>query len=173
MRRRKRKSIAAWSIAVAGLTWFLFGPVLWLEFEFTDSDAIRSVKHIRTAVGEPFELRYVHSVEKTPVSEYFTLNETGAVVLTGTRFHGFGAGLPTDGAEGTFSRDGDAFVISDWERLIGQLRVRLSPMNEYTLIHGHRTYDWPEASVGARLAVRGFRAGRLTVWLSALVERGR
>lgn len=158
---------------------FLFWPVMWLELEFTDGTSVRDVERTATKDGESFSIRYIHSVELSPVTEYFTLDKTGAVVLTGTRYHGFGAGLPTDAGEGTFARDGGAFVISGLQRTIGELRVRLSPINEYTVVHRGRVYEWPSASVAARLVVRGVRSGRLPVWLAelaastGLVERGR
>lgn len=60
--------------------------------------------------GEKFEIRYIHSVDRLPVYEEFQLIN-GELVLTGTRFLSFGAGLGTPArdfcaakASGTSSR---------------------------------------------------------------------
>lgn len=173
MKRRPVLPVFTLALLVAWMCWFLFWPVMWLELELTDGSATRQVKRIATAVGEPFSIRFVHSVELRPVTEYFVLDEAGALVLTGTRYYGFGAGLPTDGGEGTFAMDGDAFVIRGLQREIGELQVRLSPLNEYAVVHRNRSYDWPNASSGARLRLRGVRTGRLVGWLGRVVERSR
>lgn len=163
--------ILLWAVAIGAAGLFLFWPVMWLELELTDGDGMRRMERVVTKVGEPFSVQFIHSVELRPVVEYFTIDERGEIVLTGTRFQGFGAGLPTDGGDGTFFQQGDAFVITGLHRPVGELRVRLHPMNEYTVSHRRRTYKWPNASAGARLTLRGMRAGRLVGWLTGLVER--
>lgn len=171
--QRQPISTVTWALIVAGLSCWLFWPVLWLELELTDGAAIRHVIRMRTATEEAFAVRFIHSVELHPVTEYFVLDDDGSVVLTGTRYKGFGAGLPTDAGEGTFFRDGDVFIIEGWRRKVGDLRIRLSPANEYAVIHRNKEHRWPDAASGARLTVRGVRSGRLTTALTKLVERSR
>lgn len=172
MGHRRRTPLWLHLAVAAGTAWLLFWPTLWLELELND-DGRRCTRRLPAKADEPFAVRFIHSVELHPVNEYFVLDRKGDVVLTGTRYYGFGAGLPTDGGEGVFSTDGDAFVIRDLHRPIGQLHIRLHPMNEYTVLHRGREYTWPEAEAGARLTVRGIRSGRLAVWLAGAIERRR
>src|SRR5690625_2404611 len=173
MRHRRKASFFVQLTVTALAGWFLFWPVPWLELELTDGDGLRHTTRLATTTNEPFAVRFIHSVELHPVLEYFTLNEHGEVILTGTRYYGFGAGLPTDGGEGVFAMDGDAFVIEGLHRPIGQLRIRPDPMNDYTVLHRGREYRWPEALPGARLTVRGIRSGRLALWLTGAIAGGR
>lgn len=173
MRQRRRIPIFVQTAAALIVGWYLFWPVPWLELQLTDADGSRQTTRVVTAAEEPFAVRFIHSVELRPVTEYFTLDRDGAVVLTGAHYYGFGAGLPTDAGEGTFSMDGDAFVISGLRRRLGRLTLRLSPLNEYEVLHRGRHHRWPEASAGARLTIQSTRAGRLAVWLTGAIEGGR
>lgn len=42
--------------------------------------------------GSTFELSYVHSVNKSPITDLFTMRE-GKILLLASRFHSFGAGV--------------------------------------------------------------------------------
>ncbi|MGH2374721.1 MAG: DUF1850 domain-containing protein [bacterium] len=76
--------------------------------------------------GERVELRYIHSVERTPVIEEFRAERHG-LRLVAMRFYSQGAGLPTEG----YTREGDQFVLRT-NRRIGTLPLRVSS------IAGHR-----------------------------------
>lgn len=76
--------------------------------------------------GERVELRYTHSVERTPVIEEFRAERDG-LHLVAMRFSSQGAGLPTQG----YTREGDHFVLRT-DRKIGTLPLRVSR------IAGHR-----------------------------------
>jgi hypothetical protein len=59
-----------------------------------------------------FAISYVHSVTRTPVDERYRVAQ-GDIVQTRLRFEQHGPGLPTEAdAGGTWSRDGDAYVVT-------------------------------------------------------------
>lgn len=150
---------------------FLLYPVRWLELEATYADNGRTLRRVPAAAGDAFSISYIHSVEQHEVVELFSLTETDHIVLTGTRYRGFGAGLPTDAGEGTFRLEGDEFVIEGLHRQLDELQLRLNPINDYTLRHRRETYRWPDAPSGSRLRIRTVRAGRLPSWLHVRSER--
>ncbi|MGH2376043.1 MAG: DUF1850 domain-containing protein [bacterium] len=78
------------------------------------------------APGEHIELRYTHSVERTPVIEEFRAERSG-LRLVAMRFVSQGAGLPTEG----YTREGGQFVLRT-DRRVGVLPLRVSS------IAGHR-----------------------------------
>jgi hypothetical protein len=61
-----------------------------------------------------FSIEFIHSVNQSPVREFYSA-EDGMIRLKTVRFFSFGAGMQSDLDGGlTFSRDGDAMVISGY-----------------------------------------------------------
>ncbi len=69
------------------------------------------------------ELKYIHSVARTPVSEYFTV-KNNSFILNKTVFESYGAGLPLDG--GDFRRENGRFVQEGQNIKLEQLVIRVS-----------------------------------------------
>ncbi len=80
-----------------------------------------------------FQLRYLHSVERTPVIELYRVRD-GALVLEGMRFRSLGWGLPSEG----YVREDGWFVVSGLAQPVGVLRLRVSRLTRHTLVVGHR-----------------------------------
>ena len=75
--------------------------------------------------GLQFSTRFIHSVQKTPVEEYFVVNEDcSGFILKSTRYRSFGVGLPFLGSDGNFRREGDNFIMDDLNRPINTLDLR-------------------------------------------------
>jgi len=61
-----------------------------------------------------FSIEFIHSVNQSPVREFYEA-ENGVIRLRAVRFFSFGAGMKSDLDGGlSFSRDGDAMVISGY-----------------------------------------------------------
>jgi len=61
-----------------------------------------------------FSIEFIHSVNQSPVRDFYSA-ENGMIRLRAVRFFSFGAGMQSDLEEGlSFSRDGDAMVISGY-----------------------------------------------------------
>ncbi|MBM7632462.1 DUF1850 domain-containing protein [Geomicrobium sediminis] len=61
---------------------------------------------------DELKLSWIHSVEKTPWEEYFTINKRGKLTLNKTRFQSFGAGVSPYG-RGTTSIEDGYIVLSE------------------------------------------------------------
>jgi len=59
-----------------------------------------------------FKSNYIHSVQKTPVTELFKITPMGKIKLYETRYRSYGVGLPFLKTEGNFSQEGDEFVLT-------------------------------------------------------------
>lgn len=94
----------------------------------------------RMAEHEEFTLRYVHSVEKIPVTGVFTVDEDQRVILLETYFPWTGIGLPhearPDPESGQLVLSGInepreisffSLSINDYTLTVGGCQVRLSP----------------------------------------------
>jgi len=84
--------------------------------------------------GEEFAIEFIHSVHQSPVREFF-LNEEGRIRPIAVRFHSFGAGMLSDLGEGqTYSRDGDAMVISGFTASFKELNCVVGTVSDHLLI---------------------------------------
>ena len=75
--------------------------------------------------GTEFSTRFIHSVQKTPVEEFFAVNDArDGFVLLRTRYRSFGVGLPFLPTDGSFRREGDAFVMDGMNRPMPEIQFR-------------------------------------------------
>ena len=133
--RNRPKSViflSAILIFVFGLLYlFLPSPYIIQLINRTD-DAVFFSKTIYP--GERFTFRYIHSVQKTPVYEFYTIDEEGSIILIGTKVKSFGYGLPAPGPNDRRAIENGFLVIKDLNRTIGKLLVRMTfvqPMEFY------------------------------------------
>lgn len=78
-------------LCVSALTVALLWPVRYL---LLIDEYRNTVFHGAIAVGEEFTIGYIHSVEKTPVVNYFQVTADNKLKLARVRFQSFGAGMP-------------------------------------------------------------------------------
>jgi len=87
---------------------------------------------------------FQHSVEKSPVVEWFEPGEPPAagLVLVATEYRSFGAGLPADAPPGArFVRLADRFVIEGLAVPVPRLVLRPMPWTEHRLLVAGVEYD--------------------------------
>lgn len=95
---------------------------------------------------------YVHSVEKTPVREYFQI-QGRTILLKKTAFSSYGAGLPLDW--NGFQREKDFFVIQDIDTSFSSIYYRVSGTpDQYLLGEGREILFQDLVSQGQRLSIR-------------------
>ncbi|MGO1922455.1 MAG: DUF1850 domain-containing protein [Jeotgalicoccus sp.] len=85
--------------------------------------------------GERFEVNYIHSVERSPVSEVFEVRGDGIYTME-SHTESFGAGMPYEG-EDIELKDG-TFTIKNINRKVhgGTLRIRPSSVFPHHIIIG-------------------------------------
>ena len=91
-----------------------------------------------------FYTRFIHSVQKTPVEEYFTVIVDGTIRLDKTKYQSFGVGLPFLEEEGNFYREGDYFIFEDMNRSFKELSFRTGVDSQLTLYfngHEYKLYE--------------------------------
>jgi len=84
--------------------------------------------------GELISVGYIHSVNRTPVSEIFTVVQ-GQLVLTALEFKSFGAGMPTElepGQRLLHLPDG-VMRIEPFDRPVNDFRILISEKAMHTL----------------------------------------
>lgn len=100
-----------------------------------------------------FSTYYIHSVEKTPVIEFFQV-EGRSLLLTKTIFSSYGAGLPLD--HNGFSQGNDFFLIQDIHKTFSIIYFRVSTTaDQYLLIGDKKIYFQEIISPRDRFSIRG------------------
>ena len=121
-------------------------PALFLQ---ADGQKTVLVRQLRDEV--PLTVRFIHSVQKTPVEEFLTAYADGHFHLTGTRYQSHGVGLPFLPEEGTFRQEGDYFVL-DMDRDYPALSLRTGVGTQLTIeAGGTRVPVYEMYPVGTRI----------------------
>lgn len=138
----KRRMGTAFWVAAFGAAVSLFAA-LWLlsrPYLFVAAPDRLLAAHPAEA-GMVFSTRFLHSVQKTPVEEFFTVDEARqGFVLVRTHYQSFGVGLPFLAADGTFQSEDGAFSMTDMDRPIPRLDLRPGTGTNLTLTVGDTTY---------------------------------
>lgn len=106
--------------------------------------------------GTGFFVRFIHSVQRTPVEEHFVVNEAAdGFVLRSTRYESFGVGLPFLVSDGNFRREGDRFVMDGMDRPVPRLDLRPGVSTELTLFLAGETIPlYERVPLGSLVRVR-------------------
>lgn len=86
------------------------------------------------AVGDTFSIEFIHSVNKSPVTDYFEIRSDGIYGIK-TVYYGFGAGVPTELEEGqtlTYGEDG-SMILSGMEIKMNSLIYRVGTVSDHIL----------------------------------------
>ena len=88
--------------------------------------------------GEEFSVTFIHSVNKTPVTDAYDCDLDGNIYVRKTIYYGFGAGVPFDlnpGETLSYAENG-ALVISGIDRLIPDYLIFVGTVSDHTLALG-------------------------------------
>ncbi len=84
--------------------------------------------------GLSFGIRYIHSVAKSPVEDWFRVSQQ-TIFLEKTVYQDFGAGLPhTPGPGQTMSTGDGHIVISGYHKALPSFDVRVGRIAQHTLL---------------------------------------
>ncbi len=101
----------------------------------------------------PLTIKFIHSVQKTPVIEELEYQD-GELVLIRTRYKSQGVGLPFDAADGTFQREGEWFIF-DMNRHFKHLELRTGKGTQLKIILDGQTHElYREFPLGTKIFVK-------------------
>ena len=112
---------------------FVLSPVLLQPWLFLYGGGSRLMDR-PARPGMAVTIRFIHSVQKTPVWEYLSVNDqTDGFCLHKTKYQSFGVGLPFMESDGTFRHEGDYFIMDHMERHFPQLHLRTGVGTQLTV----------------------------------------
>jgi len=112
--------------------------------EIRDSESGRVYERLAVDKSGEFAVEFIHSVNQSPVRETFKL-EGRTIRPVSVRFYSFGAGMQADLEEGqTMERDGDAMVITGFDRAFTELNYIVGTVSDHLLMIGGETISLRE-----------------------------
>ena len=132
--KRKILAVAAAIVIVAAVA-----VILWIlprgeRLVLSDRDNGRVYARYAVSDGDVFSVTFVHSVNKTPVSDVYEVRN-GSMVLTGTVYYSFGAGVPDELTEGetlTIREDG-AMVVTGMDQDLNGVVYAVGTVSDHVL----------------------------------------
>jgi len=126
------------------------GPRLVVS-NFSSAEVITSLK---VKPGDHFTIRYIHSVDKTPIFEEFRLDRDQGLVLVKTWFTMFGAGLGHWPGHGDLTQDADWITIDHIEQPLGSFILRIGALSVgHTIIYHNQKINLSRLAPGVRALV--------------------
>ena len=98
--------------------------------------------------GGTFSVGFIHSVNKSPVTDYYELREDGIYVVK-TVYYGFGAGVQTELEEGetlTYGEDG-SMIITGFNRKMEDLIYFVGTVSDHTMVINEGREDEQQVSL--------------------------
>lgn len=156
-------------LGVLGLAW-AWAPTYALDLTFADTMVRFLVLPLRK--GESFSIRYMHSVDVSPVFERFTVNSQGRLQLEDTHFRMFGAGMGDWPGHGTVAGEDGWTWIRDIHRPLDSFVLRVgSPGVNHTLLYRNSERNLSSFAAGRPVVFSVQRHPHILVWLSSLREQ--
>ncbi len=136
----KKKVTAAAIVLLAIAAAILLSTMGRGRLVLSDGDTGSVFAEYRMQPGEEFSITFIHSVNKSPVTDCYQTDGDGSIWLRRTVYYDFGAGVPFDLNEGeslSYGEDG-AMVISGIDRRISPFLIFVGTVSDHTLKAGGR-----------------------------------
>lgn len=114
-----------WTLAVAALLALVAGFIPLHGLEVRESGGTGRIVLIkRVAPGDTFSLSFIHSVEKSEVTDYFRIDDDHRIILYQTEFGSLNTGLPAVVSKGEiFERTDRGFRLSNLDRVLPEIQL--------------------------------------------------
>jgi hypothetical protein len=114
--------------------------------------------------GETFEIRYIHSVEKVPVTGIFGVGDGNRIEVKESIFSSYGAGLPFDTSREDITFEGDRMRIRHRDVVMDRLRIFISPFTQQQFVYSGRRVDLSSVREGHIVEIRVRRISLYRCW---------
>ena len=97
-----------------------------------DSRSGESIWAKELCCDHAFSIQYTHSVNKSPVTDFFSITGSGELLLFKTAFSSYGAGIPYENNH-SFSSESGLFILDNLDIKMDKIPVRISSVSDHRL----------------------------------------
>lgn len=111
----------------------------------TDRETGRKIASFALMENDTFSITFVHSVNQSPVTDYYRREKDNTFKLYATHFHAFGAGMPEDWPEGAIVETStDGIHVSNLNITLTDFTYIVGTVSDHTLTIGGQTISLRE-----------------------------
>jgi hypothetical protein len=127
-----------------------YGPRLVIR----DCETRKPIAQVPVEYGQAVTMRYIHSVDLSPVFEVFRVEKDDGLVLEQTYFRMFGAGMGHWPGHGRLVDDGEWMRIVEIDRVLGSFVLRIGAKGvDHTIMVGDSELNLSHIAPGRRAEV--------------------
>lgn len=148
-------------LVIFGSLWYCFPP---FSLIFADGESDQVFRTIPVEAGDSFSIVFIHSVHRTPVTDYFYIDGEGTIILYKTTFDTYGVGMPYE-TDHHFYIEGHLFVIDEINEPFATLPYRVASFTEHVLTIGETRIPFDSmATTGTLLSIQVQPFSLTTLW---------
>ena len=135
-------------------------------FVLSEGEVVTSA---RAEKNLPIEIKFTHSVQKTPVIEELIFDGE-KFILRRTKYKSHGVGLPFMESDGEFREEGGFFIMDNMNRPIKNLSLRTGAGTNLTIkLDGEEIKLYEKYPAGTKIDIK--ESSRLKIFFSELIGR--
>jgi hypothetical protein len=119
--------------------------------EVRDEKTGKVIIRRKVSSGDTFEFRYIHSVEKVPVTGFFMITPGRMIKPTETQFPSYGAGLPSAGDEVKLQKD--RLIATPRSQEMEKFSFFVSPFTQPSLVFKNERFDFSSLKEGKVITI--------------------
>lgn len=123
------------AIIIGGLYWYANQLILTIR-----PDDNQHAISWTTYVGDKWNIEFTHSVQKTPVEEFFVVRGPNDLLMEYTRYQSLGVGLPYLPSEGKLQHTEDGRFILEMNRPFQNVKLRTALEAKHRIFHDGKEY---------------------------------
>ncbi len=114
----------------------LRSPALILQ----DADSGKEYARFPFEENDSFSVTFIHSVNQSPVTDYYRRGENNQLICYATKFHAFGAGIPESWPEGAkVETSPDGILVTNLHIVLPDVTYIVGTVSDHTLVIGGET----------------------------------
>lgn len=139
-------------VVLAVAAHWLFRPLAVVRVNLPQQEG-RTADAVRADPGDRLCMRYIHSVERTPVEGWFAVAEEGGFRAIKTKTAGTGTGLPNVARGRKVHTEGKWLVIHEGGEYYPEIPFYYHPLNKLRIRVGDKKLDLENIPEGSRLRI--------------------
>jgi hypothetical protein len=127
--------------AILFLGTLIFTTPLILRFTIANPNNGKVIFECKMNPGDSFKVSYIHSVNRSPIDDYFVIGADYDIILVRTVFRSFGAGVPSEPEPGQVWRQfPDRIEIDRINRSLPDYRLFVGGVSDHRFTFKNRTF---------------------------------